>query len=58
MLRGQFQPHVGRADAVQPLLNYALGKFGFVALAAQVAQIQVAKAGRHDVGGAVGSSFV
>src|SRR5437773_12348840 len=48
LLGSQFEPNMRRANFLEPVINNLKGQFGSIALAAQMAEIQVAKAGGHD----------
>lgn len=47
-----------RADFLQTFVHDALGEFGFVALAAEMAEIQITQLGGHDFLRCFGSGFV
>ena len=57
-LGGEFEPHVIRADLLQALADDAMCQLGAVALAAQVAEVQMTQVGGHDLLGGIGGGFV
>lgn len=54
VLRSELKGDVVCANRLQALIHDVVREFGFVALAAQVAEIQVAQVGGHDFLGGVG----
>ena len=57
-LAGQFEAHVPGAEFLEALVDDAVGQFGEVALAAQVAEVQVAQIGGDDLCEGIGGGFV
>ena len=57
-LGGEFQPHVGRSDLLQAVVDDAMRQLGAIALAAQMAEIQMAQVGGHDLLGGIRGGFV
>ena len=57
-LRRKFEAHVCCADLPEAVADDAMRQFGAVAFAAQMAEVQVAQLGGHDLLGGVGSGFV
>lgn len=49
---------MGRVDLLQAFTNHPVGELGMVALTAQVAEIQVAQIGSHDVLNGIGACVV
>jgi hypothetical protein len=58
ILRGETERDVRGAEFLKTLIDDALGKLGFVALAAEVTEIKMAQVSGHDLFGAIGGGFV
>ena len=58
VLGGEGEGDVGGADFLEAIVDDAMGQFGAVALAAEMAEIEVAQFGGHDFGDAIGGGFV
>ncbi len=54
VLRGEFDVDVAGADLVEARSHHGVGEFGKIALATEVAEVEVAQIGGHDFLGGVG----
>jgi hypothetical protein len=54
----EFKAHVRRSDLLQALADDAVREFGAVAFAAQVAEVQMAQVGGHDLLSGISGGFV
>lgn len=58
VLAGDVQLHVARAEGLQAIGHDALREFGFVAIAAQVAEVEMSQVAGHDFRDAIRGGFV
>ena len=57
-LGGELEADVSGPDLLEAMVDDAVGELGAVALAAEVAEVEVAQVGGHDLLGGISGSFV